>query len=55
MKIFNKGIVAVLLIVLTAACSLEKKASKKYDRGEFQNSIEMYSKVLDKEGSLLYS
>jgi len=49
MKTFYKAVCLGLLVAAISSCSLEKKASKTYDKGEFQNSIDIYSKLLDKE------
>jgi len=49
MKVLHRGLFTVSIIFLLAGCSLEKKASKTYERGEFQNSIDLYTKLLDKE------
>jgi len=49
MRILQSVFVATGLFFLVASCSIEKKASKTFDRGEFQNSIDLYSKLLDKE------
>ncbi len=49
MKVLQRGLFTVGMIFLLAGCSLEKKASKTFERGEFQNSIDIYAKLLDKE------
>ncbi|MTI22329.1 hypothetical protein E1176_14955 [Fulvivirga sp. RKSG066] len=37
------------MLAFATSCSLEKKASKTFDRGEFQNSIDLYSRILENE------
>jgi len=49
MKILLNGLIAAMCLTIVVSCSLEKKASKTFDRGEFQNSIDLYAKLLDKE------
>ena len=49
MKVLQRGLFTVCAMLLLASCSLEKKASKTFEKGEFQNSIDIYSKLLNKE------
>ncbi|MEX2336311.1 MAG: OmpA family protein [Fulvivirga sp.] len=38
-----------LLMVFLLSCSIEKKASKKFDRGQFQTTIDLYEQALKKD------
>lgn len=48
MKVFQ-CITITTMVLLLLSCSLEKKATKYFERAEFQNSIDIYQKILDKE------
>lgn len=41
--------VVLFLMTVLLSCSIEKKASKRFDRGQFQPTIELYQQVLEKE------
>lgn len=45
--IFRISIAFVLLLIMS--CSVEKKASKTFDRGQFQSTIDLYEQVLRKD------
>ena len=43
-----RKIFVITLTVIVAACSVSKKANKEFSLGRFQNTIDMYSKILEK-------
>ncbi len=38
----------IFIVVVSASCSVEKKAMKAFNRGEYQNAISLYQKTLSK-------
>ncbi len=44
-----KGTIILLNVLLLAGCSVSKKANKEFSLGRYQNTIDMYTKVLEKD------